>query len=336
MSTYIAWDGNEYPLPTPEGWYLGSDDRWWPDGHGPGPAAAAPPPPAAAAPPPPASSLGSPSAPPPMGMPSAAPPMGSSDTVYSAPPAASGSFDPDAFAGSSDDGSGGNGKRALILGGILAGLIAVGAGAWFALGSDDDEAAPATSVAPTQLDDDADTTTTTTGGDDTGDETTDTTAAAVADGKGTVDDPYAIGDTIEIRYDDFESGEERVWNVVVLEPLSNITDAVAAENQFNDPPPPDTQFMGAPIRVTYVSGPSPATLFELSFKAVGPSGVVVATFDPSCGVIPNALDTFAELFEGGTVEGNVCWTVGPQDQSDLTMIVEVFFSDEAVYADLTG
>jgi hypothetical protein len=94
--------------------------------------------------------------------------------------------------------------------------------------------------------------------------------------------------------------------------------------------------MSAPIRVTYVSGPAPASLFELTFKAVGPSGVVLTTFDPSCGVIPDALDTFAELFEGGAVEGNVCWPAGEVEQQDLTMMVEVFFDDATVYADLTG
>lgn len=345
MTTYIAWDGNEYPLPTPEGWYLASDDRWWPEGHGPGPAvapppAAAPPPPAAAPPP------GMPSAPPPMGAPAGAPPMGDADSVYSAPPPGSGSYAPDAFA-TVGDGSGdgsGNGKRLLALGAVLVGLIAVGVGAFVALGSgDDDEASPATTVAPTQLDD-TDTTDTSDpaateagGEDDEPVDSSDTTAAPESTAGGSsLDDPLAIGETIEVRYEDFDTEEERVWNIVVLEPLRNITDEVAAENQFNDPPPPDTQFMGAPVRVTYVSGPEPATLFELSFKAVGPSGVVVATFDPSCGVVPNSLDTFAELFQGGSIEGNLCWTVSTQDQEDLTMIVEVFFNDAVVYADLTG
>ena len=94
--------------------------------------------------------------------------------------------------------------------------------------------------------------------------------------------------------------------------------------------------MGVPIRVTYASGPVPASLFELTFKAVGPSGVVLTTFDPSCGVIPNELDTFAELFEGGTVEGDVCWPVPSGDIGNLTMIVEVFLDDATVYVDLDG
>ncbi len=329
MTTYIAWDGNEYPLPTPEGWYFGSDDRWWPDGHGPGPAVDT----SMAAPPPPP---GMPSAPPPIDT-FGAPPMGERETIYSAPPPGSGSVGPEPFVAGTQPSSGGNGKPILIAAVVLLGLGAVGAGAWFALASDDDgEAGPATTVFQTQIDDnEEDSTATST--PDTGEEVdaTDTTVA-VASAKGSVDDPYAVGDTIVVEYEDFESGELRLWNIEVLEPLRDLTDAVAEENQFNEPPPADARFMGAPVRVTYVSGPAPASLFELTFKAVGPSGVVLATFDPSCGVIPEALDTFAELFPGGEVEGNVCWTVGSEDQTDLTMIVEVFFDDATAYADLTG
>lgn len=329
MTTYIAWDGNEYPLPTPEGWYLGSDDRWWPDGHGPGPKMVAPP------------STVAPSAPPPPGMPSAPPPpqsMAPPDTIYSAPPPGS-PADPFMVAEAAPTSSG-NRSRAVLIGVALVALLAIGVGAAVALTSDDDEGteAVATTVFQTQADDVTEGSDTTTGESGDASDTPDTpdTTVAVADGKGSIDDPYAIGETLVIAYDDFESGERRTWNVVVLEPIRDITDAVAEENQFNDPPEEGSRFMGVPIQVTYASGPVPASLFELTFKAVGPSGVVLATFDPSCGVIPDELDTFAELFEGGTVEGNVCWSVPSGDIGDLTMIVEVFLDDTTVYADLDG
>ena len=41
MSTYVAWDGNEYPWPPQPDWYEAADGRWWPEGHGPGQAAEA-------------------------------------------------------------------------------------------------------------------------------------------------------------------------------------------------------------------------------------------------------------------------------------------------------
>jgi len=93
MSTYIAWDGKEYPLPIPKGWYLGTDDRWWPEGHGPGPSATSPSP----------EEFGASS-----GLPSAAPP--SDRTVYSAPlpgPGTRPDSPPDGAASADDGGVGG-------------------------------------------------------------------------------------------------------------------------------------------------------------------------------------------------------------------------------------
>lgn len=329
MTTYIAWDGNEYPQPTPEGWYLATDDRWWPEGHGPGTKLVAPP---------------APGPPPPPGMPTAAPPpqamappqsMAPPETIYSSPPPGSGG-EGSTFAGTAPPSSSGNGKAILFVAVVLVGLVALGAGAFVALSSSDDDAteATATTVFQTQAGDVSEGSSTTT--DDSEDNGSPATTAAVVDGRGSLDDPYAIGESFPISYEDFDSGEQRVWNIEVLESIRDITEAVAEENQFNDPPEEGSRFMGAPIRVTYASGPVPASLFELTFKAVGPSGVVLATFDPSCGVIPDELDTFAELFEGGAVEGNVCWSVPSGDIGQLTMIVEVFLDDVTVYADLDG
>lgn len=30
MDSYVAWDGKQYPGAPPDGWYLGTDQRWWP------------------------------------------------------------------------------------------------------------------------------------------------------------------------------------------------------------------------------------------------------------------------------------------------------------------
>lgn len=328
MTTYTAWDGNEYPMPTPEGWYLGSDSRWWPEGHGPGPALGVPP--ALSGMP----GAGVPNAAPPASAPAAGTPSdwtsAPETTIYSSP--APTGAEPSAFAAvADDDGGGGNGKTFLVLGGVLLLLGAMGAGAFLLLGSDDSEdVSTATTVFQTQQDDVGETPATT----DPGEEPLVTTP--VVPGKGSIEDPYAVGETIVVEYTDSATGEVRVWQVEVLGTASDITQAVLAENQFNDPPEAGEQFVGVPVRVTYVSGPAPASLFELTFKAIGPSGVVLTTFDPSCGVVPDALDTFAELFEGGAVEGSICWSASPTDGADLTMLVEVFLDDTEIYADLGG
>lgn len=319
MTTYTAWDGNEYPMPTPEGWYLGSDSRWWPEGHGPGPALDIPP-----------ALAGTPAATPPGGTTpdwTAAP----ETTIYSSP--APTGAEPSEFAAvADDDGGGGNGKTFLVLGGVLLLLGAMGAAAFFLLGSGDSEdVSPATTVFQTQQGDVADAPATTTASGEAPASTT-----PVVAGKGAIEDPYAVGEAIVVEYTDNATGELRVWQIEVLGDARDITSAVLDENQFNDPPEAGQQFVGVPVRVTYVSGPAPASLFELTFKAIGPSGVVLTTFDPSCGVVPEALDTFAELFEGGAVEGSICWSASPTDAADLTMLIEVFLDDTEIYADLGG
>ncbi len=226
--------------------------------------------------------------------------------------------------------SGGNGKALAVIGAVLVGVLAVGGLAFVLLGTTDDDETTSTTTVPTAEDDDVDNPTTTAPGDEPA------PTVSVVPGKGAIEDPYAIGEQIVVEYTDNATGELRTWTIEVLGAASDITDAVLAENQFNDAPDGDLRFIGVPIRVTYVSGPAPASLFELTFKAVGPSAVVLTTFDPSCGVIPDALDTFAEVFEGGAVEGNICWAASPGDAGDLTMLIEVFLDDTEIYADLAG
>ena len=314
MSTYIAWDGKEYPLTVPAGWYFGTDDRWWPEGHGPGPAPAARPPESAGA----AGRL-----------PSAAPPV--DRTIYSSPPPGSGSGPASPLDPTVSSGDGGRrGKRVLAAALIAVPLVALIAITFVRAGDDDaaDVAESTTSttsgtvreIAPETAPSDAEQAPTTT----------------APSGKGSLANPFVIGEAMTASYADVETGELRTWNIEVTGPPSDITDAVLEENQFNDPPEGDRRFIGVPLRITYVSGPVPASLFELTFKAVGPSAVVMTTFDPSCGVIPDGLDTLTQVFEGGVVEGNVCWSARPSDVDDLTMLIEVFLEDTEIYVDLAG
>jgi len=231
----------------------------------------------------------------------------------------------------SDSGDSGNGKTFAVIAAVLVGLLAMGGLAYLLIGpADNEEPATASTLFPSDQGDIGDAATTTEPGDDPA------PVVSAPPGKGSVDDPYEVGDEIVVQYTDGATGELRTWSIEVLDAASDITQAVLDENQFNDGPEGELRFIGAPIRVTYVSGPAPASLFELTFKAIGPSGDVLTTFDPSCGVIPDALDTFAEIFEGGSVEGNVCWNASPSDAADLTLRIEVFLEDTEIYADLGG
>ncbi len=346
--TYLGWDDNEYPWPPPDGWYQAAEGKWWPEGYGPGApdaggAVAAPmenpggmAPPAAAAPPPAAA--------PPVAAPVGGPPPGSG------PPPAGGFAPPDAALGGAapapaqavgapppaTDGGGGN-KMLLILGGLGA-LILLAGGGIFALtrgGGDDDTTTTSAQTVPNE----DETPTTPVQTDNSSDDSTDTDSnnsdsndggGSSSGDAGTFENPHAFGDSVTIFYEDFD-GVEKTWVVQILEPAYDGTSDVMDENQFNDPPPDGEAFAIARVKITYESGPAPGSVSELNLKAVGPSAVVLTWFGNYCGVVPDSLETSAELFPGGSTEGNLCFSTDEGDIGDLTMLIDTFAADGEVY-----
>ena len=148
-----------------------------------------------------------------------------------------------------------------------------------------------------------------------------------SDDAGTRDNPVSFG----------ESAEVGDYTLTVVDVMSDATDIVLAENQFNEPPGEGRQYFIATVDVTY-NGESSGTPFaELNFQAVGDSAVSYTTFDNMCGVVPNGLfDTASELFPNGSVEINVCWSVSSEDVESLLLYVESFldFNSDPVFYSL--
>lgn len=116
------------------------------------------------------------------------------------------------------------------------------------------------------------------------------------------------------------------YDVTVLDVTADASALVAAENQFNDPPAAGKQFFMARIGIVY-NGAEPGTPWlDLSFKAVGASGIGYTVFDNSCGVIPEEASGFSDLFEGASIEFNVCWEITSDDADSLVMYVEQTFA----------
>jgi RTX calcium-binding nonapeptide repeat (4 copies) len=108
------------------------------------------------------------------------------------------------------------------------------------------------------------------------------------------------------------------WRISVVAVTPDATQAVLAENQFNDPPVSGKQFFLVTVTATYTAAGSSSFDGFFRLRAVGPSAVSYATFTDSCGVIPNDISN-AETFTGGTITGNVCWQVLTSDASGLVM-----------------
>lgn len=127
-------------------------------------------------------------------------------------------------------------------------------------------------------------------------------------------DPIPIGRVVSIAD----------WDIAVLAVTQDATDIVLDENQFNAPPAVGHQYVLALIQATYRGDSSDSLLWAVDMSVVGDSAVVVS--DQCVAVVPNELDTFAEVFTGGTLEGNLCWEIRSSDASDLVLIIEESFS----------
>ena len=119
------------------------------------------------------------------------------------------------------------------------------------------------------------------------------------------------------------------WEMTVIG-VSGGTAEVMAENPSNDPPTEGREFVLIEATLTYRGATSSSVTFNTNFTVVGDSDVAYGgNFDDYCGVIPDELDEFSEVFTGGTVTGNLCYSVRSSDVAFLVLISEEFlFGDD--------
>jgi hypothetical protein len=135
---------------------------------------------------------------------------------------------------------------------------------------------------------------------------------------GTLENPMPVGRVATVG----------PWSVRVVSVTPNATEAVMAENQFNEPPGEGEQFFMAAVEATYQGDESSTFWTDVSLKAVGQSNVAYEAFEAGCGVIPDSIDNAGETFPGGTITGNTCWRIDRSDARSLVMIAEESFSLE--------
>ena len=123
-----------------------------------------------------------------------------------------------------------------------------------------------------------------------------------------------------------ESATVGGWELKVVAITADGTDEVMEENQFNDPPPEGNQFFIASLEATYTGTESSTFWVDMRLKSVGDSKVAYEGFDAYCGAIPDDINDSGETFRGGTITGNVCWSIQSTDAASLVMIVEESFN----------
>ena len=125
------------------------------------------------------------------------------------------------------------------------------------------------------------------------------------------------------------------WIITLGPTDTDAADAVAAENQFNDPPAAGRQFVMVQVSGQYNGSESKLPAVDLRIQFVGSAG---NTFgfgtDDHCGVIPNSFNEVGEVFTGATATGNECVSV-PIDQINGVWSIESGFGSDAVFFGLT-
>lgn len=119
------------------------------------------------------------------------------------------------------------------------------------------------------------------------------------------------------------------WKLKIVGSSPSAWPAIKATNQFNDPPAPGHQFFMVKVTATYTGQGSESALGGLSFSALDSGNTEI---DEDCGVIPDELDSFKEVFSGGSLTGNVCFPVQTATASSLVMYVDAgMFNGERAF-----
>ena len=143
------------------------------------------------------------------------------------------------------------------------------------------------------------------------------------------ENPVPIGQVVELL-----KADSPYWAFVVSDVRPNADKEVLATNQFNDPPEPGNQFYMVELEAKYLGPDSTHFGWNFSLKTVGQSGVVYTTHSNSCGVTPDELPVFTELFTGGAIRGWECWQISSADVDSLQLLVDEDFGDTRVWFDL--
>ena len=103
---------------------------------------------------------------------------------------------------------------------------------------------------------------------------------------------------------------------------TDITDQVMADNEFNDPPPEGSRFIGVSVAYSY-AGDSPDSAYSVSVNAVGDGNVQL---NESCGSFEGEVERFDDLFSGGSTSGLLCFVAPTSDLGTIALYADAEFT----------
>jgi hypothetical protein len=128
--------------------------------------------------------------------------------------------------------------------------------------------------------------------------------------------PVPVGEGYAVTLSTFGDADASAWEATVTGPGRDITEAVMAENMFNDPPATGNVFYGVPFELTLIQADKEplAPWLNVTWDLFAPQGLRIHSPSSSgCGVIPDAFDDMTEIFVGGTLTGLLCFSIPAAD-----------------------
>ena len=132
--------------------------------------------------------------------------------------------------------------------------------------------------------------------------------------------PIALGEAVPL-------GEG--WTITVRGVELDATASLVAADEFTDAAPAGKVFTLVDYELAYDGTDEPQSGFSVDVVVVGDSNVS-GSDDCAVSGIPDEIDRFADVFAGGSISGNDCFTVDAADVDSLVLYASAdFFGDSA-------
>jgi hypothetical protein len=121
-----------------------------------------------------------------------------------------------------------------------------------------------------------------------------------------------------------QTGQVGDFEITVLSTSPNALSELQAYDSYIQLPEAGTQYFMVRVQVKYVGSSTGNPSYELGFQSVGGQSKSYSSLMSYCnyGNIPDGYILATELFQGGSAEYNICWTIDSVDQDSLVMYVE--------------
>jgi hypothetical protein len=140
---------------------------------------------------------------------------------------------------------------------------------------------------------------------------------------GTRDNPAPLGSTIS-----FGALGDTTYELTFGPATLNANEAIAAANQFNDPPAEGFQFALLPVTMTYLGTETGVPWADLTIQFVSAAGTTHTTSDSfAVGPDPSLFDV-NEMYNGATATGNVVIMIPIEGAASGTWTVSSLFGDK--------